>query len=161
MHNYVIHFGKGQLPPVKTFLSLTLGNRWGSLTKRHNLNLNLVKDPGDVIDYVVLHELCHLKINEHSDRYYAIVHKFMPNYREKIEWSKIYGSNLLWPVFFYLWNALTLPQIFTRYYSNSFRYCFQISFLTFFSKTLTISSGNASIIFFIAYGLFISIYSYR
>lgn len=95
MHNYVIHFGKGQLPPVKTFLSLTLGNRWGSLTKRHNLNLNSVKDPGDVIDYVVLHELCHLKINEHSDRYYAIVHKFMPNYREKIEWSKIYGSNLL------------------------------------------------------------------
>src|SRR5215207_8547712 len=41
-----------------------LRNRWGSLTKNGvvNLNLNLMKAPEDVIDYVVLHELCHLKI---------------------------------------------------------------------------------------------------
>ena len=41
-----------------------LRNRWGSLTKNGvlNLNLNLIKAPENVIDYIILHELCHLKI---------------------------------------------------------------------------------------------------
>jgi predicted metal-dependent hydrolase len=41
-----------------------LRNRWGSLTKSCiiNLNLNLIKAPEDVIDYIILHELCHLRI---------------------------------------------------------------------------------------------------
>jgi predicted metal-dependent hydrolase len=43
-----------------------LRNRWGSLTKNGvlNLNLNLIKAPENVIDYIILHELCHLKIKE-------------------------------------------------------------------------------------------------
>jgi hypothetical protein len=47
-----------------------LRNRWGSLTKNStiSLNLNLVKAPEDIIDYIVLHELCHLRIKEHSKR---------------------------------------------------------------------------------------------
>jgi predicted metal-dependent hydrolase len=69
-----------------------LRNRWGSITKEGsiNLNVNLVKAPEDVIDYIILHELCHLKIKEHSYRY-------MPNYQQKIDWLKASGSNLLSP----------------------------------------------------------------
>jgi predicted metal-dependent hydrolase len=74
-----------------------LRNRWGSLTKNDvlNLNLNLVKAPEDVIDYIILHELCHLKIKEHSHHYRDLVHKFMPNYHDKIKWLNVNGSNLL------------------------------------------------------------------
>ena len=74
-----------------------LRNRWGSLTKNGvvNLNLNLMKAPEDVIDYVVLHELCHLKIKEHSHHYWDMLHKYMPNYNDKIEWLKANGNNLL------------------------------------------------------------------
>jgi predicted metal-dependent hydrolase len=76
-------------------------NRWGSLTNRGeiNLNLNLIKAPEDIIDYIIdyiiLHELCHLKIKDHSHHYWDMLHKFMPNYHDKVEWLKINGSNLL------------------------------------------------------------------
>jgi predicted metal-dependent hydrolase len=72
-------------------------NRWGSLTRNGviNLNLNLIKAPEDAIDYIVLHELCHLKIKEHSHHYWDLVRKFMPNYQDKIEWLKVNGNNLL------------------------------------------------------------------
>jgi predicted metal-dependent hydrolase len=74
-----------------------LRNRWGSLTKNGaiNFNLNLVKAPEDKIDYIILHELCHLKIKEHSHRYWDLMYKFMPNYHEKIEWLRINGNSLL------------------------------------------------------------------
>ena len=49
---------------VKRIVIKNLKNRWGSLTKNNviNLNVNLLKAPVDVIEYIVLHELCHLKI---------------------------------------------------------------------------------------------------
>ena len=57
--------------------------------------LNLLKAPEDVIEYIILHELCHLKIKEHSHRYWHLVHRFMPNYQDKIEWLKTNGDNLM------------------------------------------------------------------
>src|SRR5215204_4825090 len=85
---------------VKQIAIKNLRNRWGSLTKKGvvNLNLNLIKAPEDVIDYIVLHELCHLKIKEHSHHYWDLLHKFMPNYYDKVEWLKVNGNNLLWTV---------------------------------------------------------------
>jgi predicted metal-dependent hydrolase len=50
--------------------------------------VNLVKAPEDVIDYMILHELCHLKIKEHSHHYWDLVHGHMPSYQEKIDWLK-------------------------------------------------------------------------
>ena len=60
---------------------------WGSLTKSgvFNLNLNLIKAPENVIDYIILHELCHLKIKEYSHHYWDLLHKYMPNYHDKID----------------------------------------------------------------------------
>jgi predicted metal-dependent hydrolase len=68
---------------IKRIAIKNLRNRWGSLTNKGvvNLNLNLIKAPEDVIDYIVLHELCHLKIKEHSHHYWDLLYKFMPNYR--------------------------------------------------------------------------------
>ena len=42
-----------------------------------------------------LHELCHLKIKEHSHHYWDTPHKYMPNYDDKIEWLKVNEDNLL------------------------------------------------------------------
>lgn len=82
---------------VKQIIIKSLRNRWGSLTSNGNINLNfnLLKAPEDVIDYIVLHELCHLKIKEHSHHYWNLVYKFMPNYHEKIEWLRVNGGSLL------------------------------------------------------------------
>jgi hypothetical protein len=74
-----------------------LRNRWGSLAKGGiiNLNVNLIKAPEDVMDYIVLHELCHLIIKEHFHHYWDMVHRFMADYHDKIEWLKVNGRNLL------------------------------------------------------------------
>lgn len=75
-----------------------LKNRWGSMSKNGrtiNLNVNLLKASGDVIDYIILHELCHLKIKEHSHHFWDLIHKFMPDYQEKIDWLNINGNNLI------------------------------------------------------------------
>lgn len=65
-----------------------LRKRWGSATKDNviNLNLNLIKAPEGVIDYVVLHELCHLKVRNHSHHFWDMVARIMPSYREKVLW---------------------------------------------------------------------------
>ncbi|MDN5847976.1 MAG: M48 family metallopeptidase, partial [Candidatus Nitrosocosmicus sp.] len=49
-----------------------LKNRWGSLSKNQtvNLNVNLIKTPNEVIDYIIIHELCHFKIKGHSYQYW-------------------------------------------------------------------------------------------
>jgi predicted metal-dependent hydrolase len=82
---------------VEAIVIKLLKNRWGSMTKEGpiNLNANLLKAPEDVIDYIILHELCHLKIKEHSHHYWDHVRRYMPNYQEKIEWLKISGNYLI------------------------------------------------------------------
>jgi len=51
-----------------------LKSTWASLTKRGliNFNMHLIKAPHDVIDYIVLHELCHLKIKGHPHHYWNL-----------------------------------------------------------------------------------------
>lgn len=53
--------------------------RWGSCSGRHNINLNvkLVELPDDLIDYVILHELVHLKINNHGPEFWAELDKYV------------------------------------------------------------------------------------
>jgi len=82
---------------VQRIVIKRLKNRWGSMTKEGsiNLNANLLKAPEDVIDYIILHEICHLKIKEHSYHYWDHVRRYMPNYQEKIEWLKVSGNHLI------------------------------------------------------------------
>jgi predicted metal-dependent hydrolase len=82
---------------VKRIGIKNLKNRWGSLTKAGvvNLNLNLMKAPEEVIDYIILHEICHMKIKEHSHHYWELLYKFMPDYNGRIEWLRVNGPNLL------------------------------------------------------------------
>jgi len=75
-----------------------LRKRWGSLTKDKksiNLNVNLLKAPDDVVDYIIIHELCHVKINDHSHHYWDLVRKYMPSYQEKIDWLNANTSILV------------------------------------------------------------------
>ncbi len=57
---------------------------WGSCSSNRNItiNLKLVDKSDEEIRYVVLHELCHLKYMNHSDKFWDLVGKYMPNYKE-------------------------------------------------------------------------------
>jgi predicted metal-dependent hydrolase len=96
-YNKIQNYSKKLGVEIKQLIIKNLRNRWGSLTKNGaiNLNFNLLKAPDDVIDYIVLHELCHLKIKEHSHHYWTLLYKFMPSYHEKIEWLRVNGGSLL------------------------------------------------------------------
>lgn len=43
------------------------------------------------IIYIILHEVCHLKIKGHSHHYWDLVYRYMPDYQDKIDWLKING----------------------------------------------------------------------
>lgn len=73
--------------------------RWGSCCGDGSLNFNclLTLAPGEVLDSVVIHELCHLKRRDHSPAFYAEVYKYMPKeqYDRCARWLKIQGAALL------------------------------------------------------------------
>ena len=74
-----------------------LKNRWASIAKNNemNLNVNLVKSPPEIIDYIIIHELCHFKIKEHSHKFWRYVHEFVPDYGDKVNWLETNGKYLL------------------------------------------------------------------
>lgn len=72
-----------------------LKDRWGSATTNQiNLNYNLIKAPKYVIEYVILHELCHFKIKEHSHHFWAMVSHYMPKYEVAIQWLNLNGVKI-------------------------------------------------------------------
>jgi predicted metal-dependent hydrolase len=70
--------------------------RWGSCSTRGSLNFSwrLIMAPEDVIDYVIVHELVHTKIHNHSRQFWNQVALIMPDYAKKRNWLKINGRLL-------------------------------------------------------------------
>lgn len=71
--------------------------RWGSCSSQGNLNFNclLVLLPDEVLDSVVVHELCHRKQMNHSAKFYAEVEKAFPEYRKWHKWLNDNGGRYL------------------------------------------------------------------
>ena len=83
-----------------TYGRITIRNqktRWGSCSSKGNLNFNclLMLAPEEVVDYVVVHELCHRIEMNHSEKFWKEVEKILPDYRERREWLKINGNDII------------------------------------------------------------------
>src|SRR5215218_5305289 len=70
---------------------------WGSCSARATLSFNwrLVLAPLEVLDYVVVHELCHLRVPNHSKRFWKLVEGRRPHWREQRDWLREHGPELL------------------------------------------------------------------
>ena len=75
----------------------TQHTRWGSCSSKGNLNFNclLALVPPEVLDYVVVHELCHRKELNHSARFWNEVERILPDYKTRRSWLKERGSGLI------------------------------------------------------------------
>ena len=75
----------------------TQHTRWGSCSSKGNLNFNclLALVPPEVLDYVVVHELCHRKELNHSAHFWGQVERILPDYKVRKKWLKDSGSKLI------------------------------------------------------------------
>ena len=71
--------------------------RWGSCSTKGNLNFNclLLRAPEEILDYVIVHELCHRKEMNHSKAFWAEVAKVCPDYKKHRKWLKDHGDELM------------------------------------------------------------------
>jgi predicted metal-dependent hydrolase len=65
-----------------TLKFLTMKYRWGSCSPKGSININpaLIRAPRHCIDYVLIHEICHLREHNHSKRFYELLEKHCPNW---------------------------------------------------------------------------------
>lgn len=71
--------------------------RWGSCGPRNDINLNwlLAFTPPSVLEYVVVHELCHIRHRNHSREYWDLVSRHLPGWGQELAWLKRHGGELL------------------------------------------------------------------
>ncbi|MEK9156735.1 MAG: SprT family zinc-dependent metalloprotease [Patescibacteria group bacterium] len=82
-----------------SYKTITVKNqktRWGSCSRRGNLNFNyrIVDLPAHLADYIVVHELCHLKEFNHGQKFWALVAKVFPNHHEMRKELRIYQTRV-------------------------------------------------------------------
>lgn len=68
--------------------------RWGSCSGKDNLNFNyrLIMAPQNILDYVVVHELCHIIHKNHSNEFWNEVYKYIEDYKDRIKYLKENGQ---------------------------------------------------------------------
>jgi predicted metal-dependent hydrolase len=71
--------------------------RWGSCSAAGHISFNwrLLLAPERVLDYVIWHEVCHLQILDHSPRFWALLERRWPGYREDRAWLRRHGATLV------------------------------------------------------------------
>ncbi len=75
---------------------LELKNRWASCTPEGRLNFHwkCMMAPPTIIDYIVVHELAHLRYLNHTKAFWNQVDKVLPDYRERKQWLKVHGAGM-------------------------------------------------------------------
>ncbi len=73
-----------------------LGNRWASCSPNGNLAFHwkCMMAPQSIIDYIVVHELCHFHHLDHTDAFWNEVDKVLPAFGERKEWLRMHGAGL-------------------------------------------------------------------
>jgi predicted metal-dependent hydrolase len=71
--------------------------RWGSCGPKGDININwlLALAPESVLEYVVVHEICHLRERNHSAAFWALVAQHLPHYAKERAWVKAHGGALM------------------------------------------------------------------
>lgn len=90
------HAGKQQLIP-RSIVIKTQKSRWGSCGIHNDININwlLIMAPPEVLEYVVVHELCHIRVRNHSADFWDLLAEHLPDYQNQRRWLKQHGGHLM------------------------------------------------------------------
>lgn len=90
------HQGRARLHAGRVCIK-RMRTRWGSCGAHDAINLNwlLTFAPAAVLEYVVVHELCHVRHRDHSTRFWTLVGEHLPGFREQRIWLKNHGQGLI------------------------------------------------------------------
>ncbi len=90
------HAHKHQLFP-RTINIRNQKSRWGSCGIHNDMQINmlLIMAPPAVLEYVVVHELCHIQVRNHSPQFWALVAEHLPDYKNPHRWLKQHGGRLM------------------------------------------------------------------
>ncbi|WP_263831698.1 M48 family metallopeptidase [Sulfurospirillum oryzae] len=71
-------------------------NKWGNCSAEKNISLNwkLIKAPEYVIDYIIIHELLHTVVMNHTNKFWTLLKSYYPDYKESIKWLEKYSNSL-------------------------------------------------------------------
>lgn len=90
------HAPRHKLHP-KSLRIKTQKSRWGSCGPQNDINLNwlLMLAPPSALEYVVVHELCHIRHKNHSQAFWQLVAEHLPGYQQQRRWLKQHGASLM------------------------------------------------------------------
>lgn len=96
IHSHIETFKKllGVSPTMIRVVSQ--GKRWGSCSRKGALRFNwkLSMMPSSIVNYVIVHELCHIKVPNHSEKFWRVVQSVLPDYKKRREWLRKNGEAL-------------------------------------------------------------------
>jgi predicted metal-dependent hydrolase len=71
--------------------------RWASCSRTGAMSFNwrLLLAPEEVLDYVIWHEVCHLRVMDHSPQFWRLVSSRIPGYRDQVRWLRVNGATLV------------------------------------------------------------------
>lgn len=83
--------------PYRDLVIRAQRTRWASCSAagRMSFNWRLLLAPESVLDYVVWHEVAHLQVLDHSPRFWSLLERYWPRYREDRDWLRRYGATLV------------------------------------------------------------------
>jgi predicted metal-dependent hydrolase len=82
---------------IKEVRFKTLKSKWGECNSQHviTLNTSLLFCPLEITEYIIIHELAHIDMYNHSEKYWKKVENVLPEYREREAWLRKHGHNIL------------------------------------------------------------------
>ena len=97
LHKAMVRYSRKVGVKPKKIQMKKLRSKWGSLSNDNtiNINLHLLKADQKIVDYIILHEICHLKIKQHSHHFWSFIEQFDPTYKDKVEWLNNNGKSIL------------------------------------------------------------------
>ena len=96
-HSLSLRHGRSQQLLPRDIRVKRMTSRWGSCGPRNDINLNwlLAFTPPTVLEYVVVHEICHIRHRNHSPEYWDLVSRLMPDWPAQRIWLKNHGGELI------------------------------------------------------------------